>query len=29
MAQKKTITDHGIETLKLDDQFLDNDEVDL
>jgi uncharacterized coiled-coil protein SlyX len=29
VAQKKTITDNGIETLKLDDQFLDNEEVEL
>jgi uncharacterized coiled-coil protein SlyX len=29
VAQKKTIADNGIETLKLDDQFIDNEEVEL
>ena len=29
VAQKKTITDHGIETLKIEDEFPDNDEVEL
>jgi hypothetical protein len=29
VAQKKTITDNGIETLKLEDQIIDNEEVEL
>lgn len=29
IAQKKTISDHGIETLKIEDEFPDNDEVEL
>lgn len=29
MAQKKTIADNGIETLKLDDHIIDNEEVEL